>query len=188
MSLVLGAAVIVAVLAAGAAFAASSTSFTMVHNPCLSKGRADVTVNSIGPVEIMDVTLKNMPPKTNFDLFVIQQPGPPFGVSWYLGDMRSDANGTGHQRFIGRFSRETFAVAPGSTSAPQVDGKDQTTNPVFAPIHTLHMGLWFNSPAGAARAGCLDTVTPFNGDHNAGVQALHTNALGNGRGPLDAIN
>jgi hypothetical protein len=190
VSLFLGAALIAAVLVAGVAFAASNTSFRMAHNPCVSSqgAHADVTVNSLGPVEVMNVTLSHMPPKTAFDLFVIQQPGPPFGVSWYLGDMRTDANGNAHQRFIGRFSRETFAVAPGSTSAPQVDGKDDTTNPAFGPIHTLHLGLWFNTPAGASRAGCPTSVTPFNGDHNAGVQALHTNPIGNDRGPLDRIN
>jgi hypothetical protein len=36
-----------------------------------------------------------MPSKTNVDLFVIQQPGQPFGVSWYLGDMKTAANGNG---------------------------------------------------------------------------------------------
>jgi hypothetical protein len=196
VSLVVSAALIVAVLVAGVAFAANSTSFKMVRNPCVTNQRAhaDVTVNSLGPVEVMNVTLSHMPKRTAFDLFVIEQPGPPFGVSWYLGDMRTDANGNAQQRFIGRFSRETFAVSPSiagvppASRPPQVDpGKDATTTPTFKPIHTLHLGLWFNSPAGGSAAGCPGGPTPFNGVHTAGVQALHTNALGNGRGPLDAI-
>jgi hypothetical protein len=70
-----------------------------------------------------------------------------------------------------------------------VDGKDQTTNPAFGPIHTLHLGLWFNKPAGGSAAGCPGGPTPFNGDHSAGVQVQHTNPLkSNGRGPLDAIH
>jgi hypothetical protein len=191
--LVLGATVLMAALAAGTAFAVDSTSFKMVANPCVNNTRAhaDVTVKTLGPVEVMDVTLSHMPKRTNFDLFVIQQPGVPFGVSWYLGDMRSDANGNGHQRFIGRFSRETFAVAPGVAPAPVIDTTpipDASSNPQFNPVHTLHLGLWFNSPTGGSAAGCPGGPTPFNGDHTAGVQALHTNVLLNGRGPLDKIH
>jgi hypothetical protein len=196
ISLVLSAALIVAVLAVGtAAFAASSTTFGMASNDCVHplKAHGKVTINSLGPVEVMDVTLNNMPKRTAFDLFVIQQPTAPFGISWYLGDMRTDRNGHAEQRFIGRFSRETFAVAPGATSAPVVDSDppfpDASSNPAFNPVHTLHLGLWFNKPAGAVAAGCPNTETPFNGDHTAGVQALHTNTNPTtGRGPLDAIH
>jgi hypothetical protein len=42
------------------------------------------------------------------------------GVSWYQGDIETDKNGRGHQQFVGRFSIETFAVAPGSAPAPVV--------------------------------------------------------------------
>jgi hypothetical protein len=38
----------------------------------------------------------------------------------------------------------------------------------------LHLGLWFNSPQDAAAAGCPNGVTPFNGDHTAGIQILST--------------
>jgi hypothetical protein len=194
VSLVTGAALILALLVAGVALAANTTSFTMVHNSCLSKGRADVTVNSIGPVERMDVTLNNMPANKAVDLFVIEQPGPPFGVSWYLGDMKTDGNGHAERLFIGRFSRETFAVSPvvqnvPPSPPPQVDPSDDPTTPQFKPVHTLHLALWFNSPTGGSSAGCPGGPTPFNGDHTAGVQALHTNPLlSNGRGPLDKIN
>jgi hypothetical protein len=47
-------------------------------------------------------------------------------------------------------------------------------NPTTAPVHTFHLGLWFNSPDDAAAAGCLDTVTPFNGDHTAAIHILST--------------
>jgi hypothetical protein len=61
---------------------------------------------------------------------------------------------------------------------------DATTNPTFAPIHTFHLGLWFNSPKAAARAGCPATVTPFNGEHDAGVQVLNTAQFADTHGPL----
>jgi hypothetical protein len=50
-----------------------------------------------------------------------------------------------------------------------------------------HLGLWFNDPEDAANAGCLDTVTPFNGEHNAGVQALSTRNFPPFEGPLGQL-
>jgi hypothetical protein len=55
-------------------------------------------------------------------------------------------------------------------------------------VHTYHLGLWFNSPADAAKAGCPSTVTPFNGEHNAGIQALSTRQFQDQHGPLRRIN
>ncbi|WP_232240617.1 hypothetical protein [Kutzneria sp. 744] len=41
-------------------------------------------------------------------------------------------------------------------------------------MHTFHVGFWFNDPADAVKAGCPGTVTPFNREHNAGVQDMST--------------
>jgi hypothetical protein len=49
------------------------------------------------------------------------------------------------------------------------------------------LGLWFNDPADAAAAGCQSTVTPFNGEHNAGVQALSTRNFADAQGPLRQV-
>ena len=62
-----------------------------------------------------------------------------------------------------------------------------SANPATAPVHQYHLGLWFNSPADAVAAGCPGTVTPFNGDHSAGVQALSTRQFRDDRGPLRRI-
>jgi hypothetical protein len=37
-----------------------------------------------------------------------------------------------------------------------------------------HLGLWFNSPADAQKATCPGATTPFNGEHDAGIQVLNT--------------
>jgi len=58
--------------------------------------------------------------------------------------------------------------------APQVDDQDAQQNPKFAPVHTFHLGVWFADPKQAAKAGCSGTVTPFDGDHVASIQALST--------------
>jgi hypothetical protein len=135
-------------------------------------------VTSLGPVELMRVTVTDLPANTDFDFFVIQLPTAPFGLSWYQDDIEIDGQGRGEGTFLGRFSIETFIVAPGSGSAPVVHSAapfpDASTNPATSPVHTFHLGLWFDSPTDAASAGCAATVTPFNGDHTAGIQVLNT--------------
>ena len=63
----------------------------------------------------------------------------------------------------------------------------QTPNPATPPIQMYHLGLWFNTPAAAAAAGCANTVTPFNGTHNAGIQVLNTGSFPDNAGPLIKI-
>ena len=191
---VLGALMATLMIVGSVAAHANSIKFDMVRSTaaaganCLPNAKAEVKIRSIGPVEIMDVDAEGLPPKTEFDLFVIQLPNAPFGLSWYQGDLETNKHGEAHGRFIGRFSIETFAVAPGSGPAPVVhnDGPfpDASSNPSFAPIHTFHLGLWFNAPQDAQAARCGGAVTPFNGDHNAGVQVLSTKQFDNDKGPL----
>ena len=151
---------------------------------CMPHGAANVTVKSYGEFEILHLDASGLPPNAGFDLFVIQVPNAPFGLSWYQGDMQSDATGHAVGTFIGRFNEETFIVAPGVTTAPVVHDTDAATNPQTDPVHTYHVGLWFNSPQDAAKAGCPTTVTPFNGEHNAGIQALSTTQFPKDKGPL----
>jgi hypothetical protein len=155
---------------------------------CLPKARARVTVRSLGTVEQMHVEASGLPPDTDFDFFVIQVPNAPFGLSWYQGDIETDEYGRGSAEFIGRFNIETFIVGPGSAPAPVVHKNppfpDAMTNPATAPVHTYHLGLWFNSPKDAADAGCPANVTPFNGEHDAGIQVLNTSNFRDDHGPL----
>jgi hypothetical protein len=48
---------------------------------CLPEASGRVTLRALGPVENMRVEVKGLPPDTEFDLFVIQVPDPPFGLS-----------------------------------------------------------------------------------------------------------
>jgi len=170
--------------------------FEMVRSPSLSatpncapNAHGTVRIEPLGEVEEMHVKFEGLPPKTGFDFFVIQAPnGPSFGMSWYQGDIETNASGEAHGRFVGRFNEETFIVAPGSSvAAPSVHHNafpDATVNPTTGPIHTFHLGLWFNSPQDAAAAGCPGNTTPFNGEHNAGVQVLNTSNFHDLEGPL----
>ncbi|HMF97135.1 MAG TPA: hypothetical protein VKE96_22710 [Vicinamibacterales bacterium] len=159
----------------------------LVASGCLPNATANVRIRPRGAVEVMDVEVAGLPPKTEFDFFVIQKPGAPFGLAWYQGDIETDENGEGHGRFIGRFNEETFIVAQGSVPAPLVHNNafpDAITNPVTNPVHTFHLGLWFNSSVDAQNAGCPADVTPFNGEHNAGIQVLNTSNFPDLQGPL----
>ena len=157
---------------------------------CLPNASGTVTIKPHGAVESMEVSVQGLPANADFAFFVIQVPKAPFGISWYLGDIVTDKNGKGHERFIGRFSIETFAVAVGSAPAPVVFNgpfPDASLNPPFNPIQMYHLGLWFDSPQVAQTAGCPATITPFNGEHNAGIQVMNTSNFADNQGPLREV-
>jgi hypothetical protein len=173
-------------------------SFQMVRSAaaengsCLPDAVASVTVRPQGAVEVMDVNVSGLPANKEFDFFVLQVPNAPFGLAWYQGDLETDEQGNGHQQYVGRFNIETFIVAqpPGGQPAPVVHNSpfpDASSNPSTEPIHTFHLGLWFNSPQDAVSAGCPGTVTRFNGEHNAGIQVLSTRNFPNLHGPLSQL-
>ena len=91
-------------------------SLASVNAGCVPDAKADVSVTSKGSVEVMNVKAEGLPPKTEFDLFVIQVPNGPFGLSWYQGDVETNGAGKANATFVGRFSIETFIVAPGGRS------------------------------------------------------------------------
>jgi hypothetical protein len=177
----------------------------VVKSGCLPNAKGIVKVraikgtpagNAIGPNEVMQVYVEGLVPNTEYDFFVIQVPNAPFGMSWYQGDLETNAYGSATALFIGRFNEETFIVSPppGGVPAPQVHKTplpeatpDAATSPATAPVHTYHLGLWFNSPDDARAAGCTGdqrVVTPFNGEHNAGIQVLNTSNFKDPEGPL----
>jgi hypothetical protein len=157
------------------AAAGDSTVFNMVKSAgaasCLkatASGR--VTISDLGPVQNMHVEVFNLPAKTEFTLFVITTPNAPFVPAWYQGDVTTNGNGRGVVDVTGIFSDETFVLNPG---------------PV--PVQTDHLGMWFADAADAVNAGCPGNVTPFDGDHNAGIQVLNTSNFPDANGPLRRI-
>ena len=179
-------AVAISVTAATSATATSST-FTFALQPssaaiakCLPNAKGSVTITTGTLNDIMKVTIQGMPHNTGFDLFVIQQPAAPFGVSWYQTDIHSGSTGTGSATVRGVFDKETFSVSPGGTTT-------------FAPTHQYHLGLWFNVPKVPFSLGCepgatSPIVTPFNGNQNAGIQVLNTAQFPVNAGPLSHVS
>jgi hypothetical protein len=154
---------------------------------------AEVTVHSFGNFENMEVVTYNLPKNTDFDFFIIQVPNAPFGTAWYMGDISTDSTGTGVGVFFGRFSSETFIISQGATPAPNefpdppAVVPEQTAGIATNPVQMYHLGLWFDTPADAEKAGCSNKATPFNGEHNAGIQVLNTATFPNLSGPLISI-
>jgi hypothetical protein len=160
-----------------------SFSFKLVPSPhiaaCLPHAGGNVTITPNDINDTMTVSVHGMPPGSGFDLFVIQQPTKPFGVSWYQTDVQTGRSGDGSATVRGVFNVETFSVSPGGTAT-------------FAPTHQYHIGLWFNNPKTPFNIGCepgmsTPVVTPFNGEQHAGVQALNTSQFPIAKGPLSHV-
>jgi hypothetical protein len=181
VSLALGALFVGGSMNAAAAPFAFDMTVAAAAQGCLQHARGHVTIRDAGANQNqrMQVSVNGLPPNTEFALFVLQTPTGPFGMSWYQGDIVTDEHGRGSQQFFGIFSRELFVFAPATRAAPQTDpGIDAATNPVTAPVHTYHLGLWFSDPTDASNAGCPGDPTPFEGNHRAGIQVLNTSNFG----------
>jgi hypothetical protein len=159
------------------AAANDNTTFNMVKSAgavaCLdAKARGRVSISDLGSVQNMHIEVFNLPANTDFTLFVINTPNAPFTPAWYQGDLTTNAMGNGVVDVTGIFSDETFILNPGSPAVP---------------VELHHLGLWFADPTQAGNAGCPATATPFDGDHNAGIQVLNTSNYPDGNGPLGRI-
>ena len=184
-----------AIIAGGTAYGLTSASaapikhgpdtftFKLIASPGIAKclpnarGQASITPNSLN--DVMKVTLWGMPANSDFDLFVIQLPNKPFGVSWYQSDINVGKNGSGTATVQGIFDKETFSVSPGGTAT-------------FKPTHQFHLGVWFNDPKLPFKLGCepgqkAPVVTPFNGEQHAGIQVVNTANFPNNAGPLSKV-
>jgi len=174
-------------LATATGATATDSSFSFALQPsssaisaCLPNASGHVTITTGALNDVMTVTISGMPHNSGFDLFVIQQPGTPFGISWYQTDIHAGRNGTGSATVRGVFDSETFSVSPGGTTT-------------FAPTHQFHLGLWFNSPKVPFNLGCepgatSPIVTPFNGNQHAGIQVLNTAQFPVNAGPLSQVH
>jgi hypothetical protein len=179
---------------------AKTVNFDLVRSPGLANTKvapnatATVKIHSLGQVEVMRIKFSGLPPNTDFDLFVIQVPNPPFGLAHYQGDVLTDSHGEATSEFIGRFNIGSFIVAPGVAPAPadpfiNIPGSipDATQNPQTNPVQLYHLGLWFDNPADVVKEGGPNIITPFNSTHNAGVQVLNTSNFPDANGPLESV-
>lgn len=160
--------------------------FDMIPSPgikaCLPHATGHVTIEPESLNDELEIRVIGLAPNTGYDLFVIEIPNKPFGISWYQTDVQTDANGEGNSTVRGIFDVETFSVSP--ANSPTV---------TFAPTHQYHLGLWFNDPEVPFKLGCEPgakepIVTPFNGEQHAGIQVLNTANFSNNAGPLSHVH
>jgi hypothetical protein len=166
---------------AAAPCTATTCTFPLSVNPGLGTGKpfaCPAIQNATGSIsitnrfarhtqnDIMTLTASGLPPKTGFDLFLVENSPfdsgfSSFGFGWYQSDVNSDSSGNASVTVRGIFDKETFIENPSSA---------------FTPIHTFNVGFWFNSPKQeAARCpSATPAATPFNGEQNAGLNAMIT--------------
>src|SRR5947209_11394989 len=164
---------------------ASTFTFSMVPatgiSSCLAKAHGSVTITPGSLNDTMKVSVSGLAPSTGYDLFVIQLPNKPFGVSWYQSDLQTDSTGAGTVSVRGIFNKETFSISPGGPTV------------TFGATHQFHLGLWFNNPKVPFNLGCepgatSPIITPFNGEQNAGVEDLNTHNFPNNTFRLPQIS
>jgi hypothetical protein len=131
--------------------------------------KATVTVTR-GPLhDMLTLTLKNIKPNLGFDLFTIENTNllasggvdpnfVNFGLAWYQTDVQASGLGTGQVTIHTILIDQIFGFDPAAS---------------LPPTHTFHVGFWFNNPQDAAACGFnVSAPTPFNGEQNAGPNAM----------------
>jgi len=107
-----------------------------------------------------------MPANADFDLFVIQQPNKPFGVSWYQTDVTPTGTASATPTVRGVFRRRDVLRAPGGTTT---FGPTISTTWACGSTTPTSRSTWAASPTSRVTSR---SVTPFNGEQNAGIQVL----------------
>jgi hypothetical protein len=85
---------------------------------CLPNAGGRVTITPGKLNDIMKVSVHGMPARAGFDLFVIQQPPAPFGVSWYQTDVDANQYGSGSAIVRGVFDAPASPQDRGANARP----------------------------------------------------------------------
>jgi hypothetical protein len=130
---------------------------------------ASVTVKRGSLHDTLTLTAQNLKPKLGFDLFTIQNTNllsdgdvdpnfVNFGLAWYQTDVEANDKGEA-------------TVTINTVLLDQIFGFDPAVS--LAPTHAFHVGFWFTNPADAEACGFdVSTPTPFNGEQDAGPNAM----------------
>jgi hypothetical protein len=167
--------------------AVTKTTFQLVANPkflsCLSGAKgtptAKVTVTEGKLNDTLTISLSHVKPNLGFDLFTIQRTNflatgeldpnfTTFGLAWYQTDVQADKNGNANATIHTILVDEIFGFDPDVS---------------LTPTNTFHVGIWFDNPDEATACGFTGT-TPFNGEHDAGPNAMISVPSAMGLGPL----
>ena len=153
----------------GVAHALTTISFRLVPASvavasCLPDATGDVTVlhkEDILGVDTLHLNASGLSTNTEFAVFLTSADAfatPPFGAVEYIGDFTTNAAGIGSLKvdaIIAEAFVSTLVVGNGRVRA-DLD----------------HLVFWFADPAQAQAACGLATITPFDGDGQAGPAAM----------------
>jgi len=108
--------------------------------------------HTFGNIENLEVIVRNLPPNTDFVLFVISAPTAPFGLAWYDGDILTDDTGTGVINVVGRFNRRaSYRMVPGSPPSGRARSRKRS---VTAPRRRYQIGAsGWSAPNAGSNAG-----------------------------------
>ena len=138
----------------------SSTQLAQCMPDATLSVRVKLTTDRAG-FDRFEVRAHNLPPERDFTVFLLEQPGAPFGAAEYIGDFSTNKNGDGQNTF-NLIVQEAFSSTIVSGQRVRVDLNE--------------VGVWFGDPADDDF--CLGTgggpVTPFDGDNEAGVQVFNS--------------
>jgi hypothetical protein len=152
----------------GVAHALTTISFSLVPAAaavatCLPDATGDVTVlhkeDTLG-VDTLHLDARGLPAHTDFAVFLTSADAfatPSFGAVEYIGDFTTNAAGIGSLK-VDAIIAEAFVSTLVGTTRVRAD--------------LDHLVFWFADPAQAQAACGLMSVTPFDGDGQAGPAAM----------------
>jgi hypothetical protein len=130
---------------------------------CFPNSHVDITVketvDDVG-FDSFNVRARGLPKNTAFTVFLLQQAETPFGAAEYIGDFFTDSTGKANNTFKLIVSEAFSSTLVNGTRVRQ---------------ELNRVGAWFADPADDDFClGAGSPVTPFDGDNEAGVQALNS--------------
>jgi hypothetical protein len=133
-----------------------------VNTACLPDASGRVVVfheEEARGVDTLRLRVSGLPPNTDFAVFLTSADAfatPPFGVTEYIGDFTTNAEGHGSLR-VDAIIGEAFVTNPGTP---------RTSTPLD------HLVFWFADPAQVPDCFHFTGSTPFDGDGKAGPAAM----------------
>jgi len=130
---------------------------------CLPNARVnvsvDLTTDQLG-FDVFNVSARHLAPNRSYTVFLLEKAASPFGAAEYIGDVTTDDNGNGDNRFK-LIVEEAFS--------------SQLVNGQRVRVDLNRVGMWFADPKDDDFClGKNSPVTPFDGDNEAGVQVFNS--------------
>ncbi len=123
------------------------------------KVKVELATDALG-FDRFTIKARDLPPNTPFTVFLLEQPGLPFGAAEYIGDFTTDDDG---------YAKSTYNLIVEEAFASTLVNGERVR------VDLNQIGVWFADPKDDDFClGPKSPVTPFDGDDEAGVQAFNS--------------